>query len=225
MILFQEVVSSAFRIVYDRRDTLVRALSWPLGGLILIGLFELTKLGAILSFFTGVLSLVIQVIFAITTHRIVLLGEDSVSKWGITAWTTRETYFLLHIIGLALMCIPPSMLIMFFPGNVLATIVVALLVCWIFSRFSLVFPGIAVDKGITFQLSWQLSQNYQLLMFLVVILFPLLLAIPIILLSFIPYSNFLVSIFSAIILVFEVAALSVAYKLITSEVYERDDLN
>ena len=79
-------------------------------------------------------------------------------------------------------------------------------------------------------MSWDLTKDYQLLMLLVVIVCPVLLAIPSILLSLIPYpfilTNFvstlvivLTNFVSTLVIVFEVAALSMAYQLITSEQY------
>ena len=76
-------------------------------------------------------------------------------------------------------------------------------------------------------MSWELTQNHQLLMFLVVIVLPfvlslLLLALPMALsmLMDIPQILYVKSLIVTFVLVFEIAALSMTYQLITSEQYK-----
>jgi len=66
-----------------------------------------------------------------------------------------------------------------------------------------------------------MTEDYQILMFSVVILFPMLLAIPAVILEFMPYTFLLSSFISAFVIVFQVAALSMAYQLISEGVYEK----
>jgi hypothetical protein len=104
---------------------------------------------------------------------------------------------------------------------VVGAVAALVLICWVTGRLSLVFPGIAVDKGVSFKLSWEMTEGYQILMFLVVILFPIMLAIPAIILDFIPYTFLLSSFISTFVVVFQVAALSMAYQLITADINEK----
>ncbi len=136
------------------------------------------------------LSIGVQAIFAITTHRIVLLGPGSVSKWGITSWSERETYFVIDVLALSVLMIPMMSLASI---PVIGLYVAPALTCWIFGRLSLVFPSIALDKGVSFKQSWELTKNHQLLMFLVVVIFPLMLAIPAVILDSMPYTFLLAS--------------------------------
>ncbi len=75
-------------------------------------------------------------------------------------------------------------------------------------------------------MSWELTKNHQLLMFLVVIVLPcalslLLLALPVALsmLLDIPQILYVKSLIVNFVLIFEIAALSITYQLITSEQY------
>ena len=77
-----------------------------------------------------------------------------------------------------------------------------------------------------FKISWELTKNHQLLMFLVVIVLPILIAIPFIailvalsLMLEVPQIMYVKSFIVAVVLVFEIAALSMTYQLITSEQY------
>jgi hypothetical protein len=99
-------------------------------------------------------------------------------------------------------------------------VISVILSMWLFGRLSLVFPGIAIDQGVSYKISWNLTKNYQLLMFFVVIVFPAMLLIPSVLIRIIPYTLLLSSILSTLATVFTIAALSVSYKMIYKEVYE-----
>jgi hypothetical protein len=215
---FKKVVAGALVYVYQYRQVLLKALAIPFVAYLLIDAATLLDIHPALAWLLAALGVGVQAIFAITTHRVVLLGPSSVSTWGITSWSKRETFFVLHVIGLGLLMIPIS-LVGFIP--IIGALVALVLICWVTGRLSLVFPGIAVDKGVSFKLSWEMTQNYQMLMFLVVILFPMLLAIPAIILNFIPYTFLLSSFISTFVIVFQVAALSMAYQLISEGVYEK----
>src|SRR5690606_34925168 len=99
--------------------------------------------------FLVILGVGVQSIFAITTHRVLLLGPNSVPTWGITSWTKRETFFVLHVLGLYL--IVKAMTFLAYISSV-GGIIALVLMFWIIGRFCLVFPGIAVDKGVSFRL-------------------------------------------------------------------------
>lgn len=213
---FKKVVAGALVYVNQYRKVLLKALAIPFVAYLLIDVATLLDIHPVLAWLLAALGVGVQAIFAITTHRVVLLGPSSVSTWGITSWSKRETFFVLHVIGLGLLIIPIA-LVGFIP--IIGALVALVLICWVTGRLSLVFPGIAVDKGVSFKLSWEMTQNYQMLMFLVVILFPMLLAIPAIILNFIPYTFLLSSFISTFVIVFQVAALSMAYQLISEGVY------
>ena len=213
--MFRKVVVGAFFYVYLNRIDLLKALSVPFIAYLIIGFVNEFEIDKLTYYFLLTLSFLIQTIFAITTHRIILLGKESVPKWGLRYWSKRETFFLIHVLiltgGLYLLLLA-SIVIGFIPIFVLPII----FIFWVWGRLSLVFPGIAIDKGVSFKMSWALTRKYQLLMFLVVIAFPTLLALPSVLLNYVPYTAVLINIISTFVIVFEVSALSVAYQLITS---------
>ena len=212
--LFTKVMAGAFYYVYENRVSLVKALSLPFIAFLVLGFIWEFEIDGPIWYLLVALESFLQVIFAITTHRIVLLEKESVPEWGLRSWSKRETFYCLHILGLAMIStVPVSLGLIPFVGPAIAL----LTIFWVCSRLSLVFPGIAVDKGVSFQMSWDLTKDYQLLMLLVIIVCPVLLAIPIILLSLIPYTFILTNFISTLVIVFEVAALSMAYQLITSE--------
>ena len=144
----------------------------------------------------------------------VLLGPNSVPNWGIYIPTKRELHFFLTTFILSIMMIPFSFLNLI-PngGSILSTILSSYLI----SRFSLVFPSIAVDSPWSFSESWSQTKDHQILMFTVILIFPFIVSMPEILLSELPYTSMMVTFISLITLVITIAALSVAFKVINED--------
>jgi hypothetical protein len=115
------------------------------------------------------------------------------------------------------LCVLPAALLAIIP--VAGWIGAIILGTWIVSRLSLVFPGIAVDRGITIPLAWELSKNHQVALVVTVIVFPLVLSVPYFLLSLMPWSYVPASIVDTAMTVFTIAALSIAYREIESIEY------
>jgi len=215
---FKKIILESFSVIFENKVTLSKALAIPFVIYLAIEVCVYFDIPEILSWVLAALAWVIYAIIAITTHRVVLLGPSSVPKWGITSWSKRETYFMLHVLGIGAMAMGVSLLGII---PIIGAIVALVVVFWLLPRFSLVFPGIAVDKGVSFKLSWELTQDYQLHMFLIVIVLPILLGIPTLLFAQIPYGSFLSSVLAAFVLLFEIAALSLTYQQITNEVYDQ----
>jgi hypothetical protein len=81
-------------------------------------------------------------------------------------------------------------------------------------RLSLVFPSIAIGEKMDFKDSWDATKNHKLMMFTAVVLFPMGIELFSYLLSLIPGLNYLADFFLIFTIVFVVAALSVAYKIV-----------
>lgn len=208
----KKVILGAFGYVYVYRVAFAKSLVIPfILFLIVISLVPYVWLDSSSSFGLALLSMMIYVVFAITTHRIIIIGPTAVPKWGFYKLTKRELSFVLHIIGIGLIMVPITLfqLIPFF-GSILTTV----LLSYIFSRLSLVFPAIATDDPMSFKESWNATRNHQLLMLIIVIIFPLGLSIPETILMNIPHTRILVNILSVVTYIFGVAALSVAFQVI-----------
>ncbi len=211
---FKDVILAAFGYVFEYRRPLAKALLIPFVVYLITDALMLLEPDLAVSLALWITTVVVQTVFAITTHRIILLGPGAVPEWGIFKWSRRETRFALHMLGLGLVVIP-AVILGFIPliGGLIALGVIF----WLFSRLSLVFPAIAIDHDASFRSSWELTRDRQMLMFLVVMVFPALLAIPAYALSFIPYTFILTSSLTTFLTVFMVAALSVTYRLVCRE--------
>lgn len=220
---FKKIAAGAFYYVAKNRVVLAKALAIPFIFLVALDAISFLDLDTATGYLIDFISLFINVIFAITVHRVVLLGPDSISQWGFVNWSKRETFFLIHLIGIGLALLP-SIAFAYIP--VLGPLLALIFMCWILGRLSLVFPGIAIDKGVGFKLSWELTKKHQMLMFLIVIVLPILIALPfyaimtaLSLILEVPQIMYLKSLVMAAVLVFEIAALSMTYQLITEKIY------
>ena len=87
-----------------------------------------------------------------------------------------------------------------------------ILMLYILSRVSLIYPATAVDAGWTLSQAWNGSGKIQLVMILIVVIYPAVVGRPEILIAPLGYSKYLLSVMSAVSIMFIVSALSVTYK-------------
>lgn len=183
-------------------------------------------------------------IVAINTHRIILLGPRSVPTWGIYIPGRRELYFFLYSIAIVFIASLPvfpftfavrllaptsgSPFASFFAMLLPIPILVGFL--YFFARLSLVLPAIATDQGWSIRDSWSATKDHQFSMIVVIGIFPFILGIPSMLLEFLaelpdpgaalnllPYLKGVAAIVSSLTMVVTIAALSVAFHIISRE--------
>jgi len=213
---FKKVVLGAFAYLVHYKEIFAKKLLIPAGGFLTLDFLSQLSFTASSSLLISLLTLVLYVLLAIVAHRIVLLGPDSVADWGISGWSSRETSFFLHALGLGMIMLIPlvSVLLSFIPFIILIALPFSF---WLLSRLSLVLPGIAVDQGFTFQQSWEATRHFQLQMFGVVFLIPFLLGGIGLVIAQLPFSAFLVSLYSIVASVYEIVLLSLAFQAINKE--------
>jgi len=214
---FKKIALGAFAFLIHYKDAFARKLLIPAGGCLLVDFLSRLGMNPIIALFVTLLSFWLYVLLAVITHRIVLLGPESVAEWGISRWSGRETAFLVHALGLGLVTLIPfaSMFLLgFIPFIVLFTLPLSF---WLLARLTLVLPGIAVDKEFTFQHSWEATRDFQLPMLGVVFLIPFVLGGVGLLIAQLPFTALLVSVYSIVATVYEVVVLSLAYQSITAK--------
>jgi hypothetical protein len=215
----KRVILGGLGLVVEYRIALANALAIPFVLLVGLNASQLIEIPVNVRLGLSLLGIIVHTIFAVTTHRITLLGPQSVSRWGIFSWSRRETSFFLHLFGLGFMMVPLAVLAII---PVVGWTIAFGAMFWLAGRLSLVFPAIAVDHEITFKKSWQMTDRHQALMLFVVIVFPLLLSAPAILLAtWIPAAFLVTSVLTSLSTVFTVATLSAAYRFIYQDVYEK----
>ena len=152
--------------------------------------FFLNALGSFnIPFLIGIIVFIISgtifsspyVLFAITCHRLVLVGSEGVPKFGLRTWARREWWFLSYVILLPFVYLLTT--------AVLSPLVLGLskefqinfktyqtvfgeidtsqglnylilvTATYFFSRFSLLLPATAVDRDVDVPWAWKLSKR------------------------------------------------------------------
>lgn len=211
------IINSGVLLIYNNRLALLQALIFPFIALLLLDFAETVESLNNARWFLAIPALIINTTIAITVHRISLLGPTSVTKWGLFKWTKRETYFLIHLLLLALFC--GLLYLTAFIHPTAGMLIGTLGSIYLLIRYSLIFPATAIDKGLTFSTSWSLTQNHKLLMLYIIIIVPMLFAFP----NFIAFqftdAFWVISSINFIATIFTISFLSLTYNEICKYEY------
>ena len=208
----KRIILATFGYVYEYRKHLAKALLFPVVIIVALGAIPIHETGLALVAFQAIFSLIIASVLAITTHRIILLGPNYVSEWGVYIPGKREFYFVLYSVGLGILMMIPLMVFSLIP--IVGWFITIVATLYIMARLSLVFPAIATDQSWSFADSWNATKYHQVPMMVVVAIFPLVISIPGLLLSYVPYVGLLIDLLSAFTVILVIAALSVAFQVI-----------
>lgn len=234
MLSLRAVLILTLKGLWRQRRTLVVNLVFPLGILIVLALLDwyveveswLPDMGI------GFVQWMTYVYFIITCHRIALLGAGSVSPWGLFRWSMRETRFLLW--AFLLYTLIGSLVVLSFsllPNRLLSSLelpgvaylmpfLAALPALYLLARLSLIFPALAVEDEIRVNGVWWLSRGNGWRLLVVVGILPITTSWLVSWLvpvdgTFIGVS--LLTFLSMVVVILEVYALSVSYKLLAMD--------
>lgn len=206
---FIKIVTGALMLVYVHRSILLKALLFPFLMLLALDAVSYSVASSYMTWLLYIPELAVYTVFAIIIHRVILLGPESVPKWGIRFWSLRELYFLFHLIAITIVSMAFMFTSIFIPY---VGIVPGLIITfYLFIRLSLVFPASAIDHGVTFKTSWTLTKKHQLLMLYIIIIAPILFGIPTLLAGLITDAYWITSVIDMFVTVYVVSSLSLAY--------------
>ena len=126
----------------------------------------------------------------------------------------QRNFILIKSFGIGLIIVPFAILGLLM--NAIAGYILLVAGCIFISRVTLVFPSIAIDDNVSLQESWNYTKSYKLLMVVSVVFFPILLAIPNFILSYVPFSTPVISVINSLTTVLTITALSLTYQHIKS---------
>ena len=117
----------------------------------------------------ALLSIVLLTLIAVSCHRLIILGADSLpNAWGLF-WSWRETRFLGWMYGIWIIAMIPLVLLVLLiqalplftatPDEWLLLGILFPLALYVFARFSLVFPATAIGQRPTLKASWRLTRS------------------------------------------------------------------
>lgn len=223
------VIKEALCLVWQRRARLAVALC---GLTLLMCVIDVAASHLLRDVETSWLDLVIAlinffavVLFTVTCHRVILLDDDAVPRYGIHSWSPRETRFLgwmLAGIGLCIGAIFAMWLVTRAIPLALASIVEvwgALILigvitgAYLFSRVSMLLPATALDQRHDMEWAWSITKNNDWRLTFIVAAIPVLNVLPFFHLD---GDNILLDIATTfagyVVMSIEIALLSVAYR-------------
>ncbi|MFQ5608948.1 MAG: hypothetical protein ACE5F8_01605 [Woeseiaceae bacterium] len=233
-------VAGAYSAVFGRIGALLRAWLAPLLYLaVLVVVSDLAPDNWILTGLFWLLALPPATLFAVATHRVILLGPDSLTNpWSIY-WTQRESDFLWWLfvlgIGAALLVVALEVTALMSPQTILGTRVpwlpglfVFMTATYFVGRLGLVFPATALGRRQILSNSWTLTigNGARLLVALAVPWGIYKLLLELILAGFAPKLPVVVAIIGGVIALLtvavEIAVLSLAYRELQTADYVPD---
>lgn len=233
----QEIFLKALIVPWHQRAALLRTLFLPAVGWVLLG-YLVREWGQ--GSWARVIPMwvvwgVFYTFFAVTCHRLVLMGENAVPRFGLMAFTKRERRFLLLLVAIYVL----YMLAMLVGGTLFGSIVFKLLpdseapqyagafFTWMsfvvmgfaLARLGIVLPATAVGKERDLKWAWRATRGNTLRMFFVVGLIPYALSYLTTLMDFGSGSvaSFFYTFSYFVLLIVEIAALSLSYQALTAD--------
>lgn len=225
------VIKETLSVVWDKRLGLFQALI--LVSMALVGLEYLwaTEPGYFSSMFYIIPYVILFTLFAVTCHRIVLLGNTEVPKYGILSWSKRETRFLgWTIVGylfftLITMFVGVFVIPIITPNSSTElTYVISLAILvpggYVLSRLSILFPATAVDERPNLKWAWNITSGNGWKLFLIVALLPQLVSAIYIFVDWPVHLiiQFAIGLLTYALVAIEIAALSVSYRFLNRNV-------
>ena len=166
-------------------------------------------------YFCLFLYLLNYVFLALSVHRVIIVGPDSVPKWVQYTISKRAAYYTLYAVCLFILLMVISFVSLI---PTVGGLLQLLFSVYVFARVLLVFPAISVDRYWSFYYSWlQTKQVQDMTLFVAVTMFLMFWLSNQISLSFgllsIPLSNFIELVFFT----YSVVLISVAFKFVCAQ--------
>lgn len=196
------IILDTLQFVWDKRLRMLRALFIPATAALLLTFFPfLTHLISqtvnppfyrelLFGWLYFLIQLAPYTLFAITCHRLVLIDDPGVPKYGLLKWTKRESQFLAWFVIIIIICALLSGVInSFFLSIIISdveagaseetiqstrplTYLINISILYIFARLSVLYPAIALDHPVSAQWAWRLTAHNGWRLLLVVGLLP-----------------------------------------------------
>ncbi len=166
-----QLLAEAIRELSEKGSRLVPALVLPGAGLVASAWVpELLPSGVMYTFAAWLLLVPFYAMFAVSCHRVIILGENHLpSRLGLF-WSAREVQFIGRFIAIALLIWAATVLFMLLTSalaetaddplsNALLDAAAGVFVSYFAMRFSLVLPATALSHELSFAESWAVTRG------------------------------------------------------------------
>ncbi len=182
-ISIQQVLSDIIQFCAENPYSIFHSIKYPGLGILLLSLFTRDKLD-LLTLLLYIPETYFYYILVVRCHRLFLLNEQPNTYKEALRWSSRNTTFVLTSIalsfGMAVFFIPCIFVMVsiedfaLWQDNRTALIFfITIPIGYLFSRFSLIFPAIAIDKHYDFHHAWDMSKGNGWRLFFLISVVPL----------------------------------------------------
>ena len=235
-----KVVMGAFLVPWWNRRAFARTLAVALASLAVLALswyYANEFLPNFVKWLLYVLYGFLFTLFAVTCHRLVLLGSESVTTRLAPRWSWRESRFFAWLVAVSLIHVLAWYVLLFPIPTVVVNVSAAarassswtewmssiarIPALYVFARLSLVFPATAIDKRPDLKWTWDLTRNNGWRLVVVVGVLPWVISGLVSLLyreNATVFETIILSVLGIALFAVEIAALSLSYRELTKEV-------
>jgi hypothetical protein len=227
------IIRDAFLFVWDKRVRMLYALAVPVALLLVVDHAFTLANNDPLKFVQAFIQMAIYILFAITCHRVALIGDEGVPHYGLRTWTLGESRYLGWSVIILVVWLLFSFVINSFYVSMIVSKVEAgasaetyqsykywltpfyIPILYILARLSVLWPAIALDEQVSAQWAWRLTENNGWRLTAVVSLLPWVLYFVVNLLlreNATLVESIIVKLLGFVLLAVEVVALSFSYK-------------
>ncbi len=163
-----QIIKRAASIVWNDKFNLLRALVIPYIMMILIENFLphiVVKLGIVTGLVIGVLKSLVYAQFVVSCHRLILLGGNSIPKFGIIIPRKREFRYWGWTLGFGFIIAIGGAILIYLLDFIgvdhkgIGIILVCIPVFYVIARWTLILPAVAVDQRASLKWAWEQSKS------------------------------------------------------------------
>jgi len=210
--LLEKIIKETASVVGKNKLALLKVIILPAIVMLLLEYlsFSITETYQVILY--KVADSIIWALFAISVHRVVLIGKESVGQLGNIRLKSREIMYIAYGILIGLLIVPIVIIFGFIP--VIGIFIALVGASIVLSRLSILLPAIAVDREFGISKAWNVTSGYTWTCLASIVIIPVILALPILLLAEGQGMVTLVLsvVYSMVIMVISVALLSTTYK-------------
>ncbi|WP_039984422.1 hypothetical protein [Vibrio owensii] len=207
--MFVDTVKSAFSSLSENKQAIAKATALPILLSLMLDLVLNSAQGDVAPILVQILMALLSAIVAINVHSIILKGPHSVPQWGRFTFGKIEMWFIGHYLAMTVAVVAVAAVCAMI--NLVLAAIALLALSVVCCRLVLVFPAIAIGKGVSFPYAWNLTKGHTWYMMSVVIIVPLLFGLAMSPLAFLQLP-FLMSLLSFFVTIVGIAILSKAYE-------------
>ncbi len=228
----QQILSETITFCTENLSSIFNSLKYPGLGILLLSLITREEFNFI-DLPLIILEMYFYFVFVVRCHRLFLLNESPDSIKEALLWDKRNTTFMFTSIalafGLGVIFIPiiifttsmGNFLVLHDNSSILFVYITAIPFGYLFSRLSLVFPAIAIDKQNDFQRAWVISKGNGWKLFFLISVIPLTTSFIIgTIISGQLFFKLIAALLGVLVLMLEVVILSNSYKILNNNYKE-----